>query len=189
VERRRPRESLVRRSLGCIAEIASQTVTHTYAACLVGSWHGPCRRWRPLTSVAGPVRLWSRLKSERLAVSVPADQIYVGAVQGHCWQTRGRFGLSAGYQSHSLELRHLNSHNISRSRRGTRTSYLSARGRAWARGSSRDFSMPNGPTKTFDIAHQFHFSRLTQSSIIGAPRRDTPAARIAIVVHRLPVVE
>ena len=27
--------------------------------------------------------------------------------------TRGRFGLSAGYQSASLELRQLNSHNIS----------------------------------------------------------------------------
>jgi hypothetical protein len=33
-------------------------------------------------------------------------------------RTRGRFGLSAGYQSHSLELRHFNSHNISRDRRG-----------------------------------------------------------------------
>jgi hypothetical protein len=75
--------------------------------------------------------------------------------------TRGRFGLSAGYQSHSLELRHLNLHNTSRVKRGTRTSHLSARGCAWVRGPSRDLSMRNGPTKTFDVARQFHFSRLT----------------------------
>ena len=76
-------------------------------------------------------------------------------------RTRGRFGLSAGYQSHSLELRHFNSHNISRGRCGTRRSHLSARGCAWVRGPSRDLSMRNGPTKTFDVAHQFHLSRLT----------------------------
>jgi hypothetical protein len=74
---------------------------------------------------------------------------------------RGRFALSAGYQSHSLGLRHFNSHNISRDRRGTRTSHLRARGCAWVKGPSRGLSMRNGPTKIFDVAHQFHFSRLT----------------------------
>jgi hypothetical protein len=32
------------------------------------------------------MRLCSRLKSQSLAVSVPADQIYVGAAQDHCRQ-------------------------------------------------------------------------------------------------------
>ena len=96
-----------------------------------------------------------------LAVSVPADQICLAQLKVTVGRTRGRFGLSAGYQTHSLNLRHLNLHNISRDRCGTRTSQMSARGCAWVRGPTLDLSMRNGPTKTFDDAHQFHFSRLT----------------------------
>jgi hypothetical protein len=48
------------------------------------------------------------------------------------------------------------------------TSHLSRRGCACVRGPSRDLSMRNGPTKTFDVAHQFHFSRLTESGVTAA---------------------
>ena len=37
-------------------------------------------------------------------------------------------------------------------------------------GSSCDLSMRNGPMKTFDVAHQFHLSRLTELVIIGRRR-------------------
>jgi hypothetical protein len=100
-------------------------------------------RWRSATQPGAAVEKGSP------AVSLPADKISLVQLKVTVGRTRGRFGLSAGYQSHSLELRHLNSHNISRGRRGTRTSHLSARGFAWVRGPTRDLSMRNGPTKTF----------------------------------------
>jgi hypothetical protein len=87
----------------------------------------------------------SRRKSRSLAVSVPADQIYVGAAQGPCRQNarpiRAIRRLSVTFFGATTF--QLAQHKPSRS--GTRMSHLSARGCAWVRGPSLDSrcGMPN----------------------------------------------
>jgi hypothetical protein len=132
--------------------------------CGCGRWRGVAADGLVSISDEQPHRVWrapltrSENRSPRLS-QYQATRFTLVQLKVTVGRTRGRFGLSAGYQSHSLELRHFNSHNISRGKCGTRTSHLSARGCAWVRGPSLDLSMRNGRTKTLDVARQFHFSR------------------------------
>ena len=100
-------------------------------------------------------------KTHAPAVSVPADQIRVGAAQGH-------------RRRHARPIRVIRRLSVTffgattlqleqhKPQQTWHSEVLLERERVrLGEGSSRDLSMCNGPTKTFDIAHQFYFSWLT----------------------------